>query len=43
MSRVGPESARTARLPDRVLELIAEAEGPAEFAHLDDEVKDWKP
>jgi prevent-host-death family protein len=30
-------------LPDYVLELIAKAKTPQEFAHLDDEVKDWKP
>ncbi len=30
-------------LPDYVLELIAKAETPQEFAQLDDEVKDWKP
>jgi prevent-host-death family protein len=30
-------------LPDEVLELIAKAEIPADLAHLDDELKDWKP
>jgi prevent-host-death family protein len=34
---------RSEDLPDEVLELIATAEYPAEFAHLDDELKDWKP
>ncbi|QUD87604.1 type II toxin-antitoxin system Phd/YefM family antitoxin [Phenylobacterium montanum] len=31
---------QSAELPDRVLELIAEAEVPAEYAHLDDELAD---
>ncbi len=34
---------RSEDLPDHVLELIAKAETPPEFAYLDDEVKDWKP
>jgi prevent-host-death family protein len=34
---------RSEDLPDRVLELIARAEVPAEHAELDDELKDWKP
>ncbi len=34
---------RSEDLPDHVLELIAKAETPAEFAYLDDEIKDWKP
>jgi PHD/YefM family antitoxin component YafN of YafNO toxin-antitoxin module len=34
---------QSADLPDRVLELIASAEVPAEYAHLDDELKDWTP
>ena len=34
---------QSADLPDRVLELIAEAEIPAEYAHLDDELADWTP
>jgi PHD/YefM family antitoxin component YafN of YafNO toxin-antitoxin module len=33
----------SAELPDRVLELIALAEIPAEFAHLNEELKDWTP
>jgi PHD/YefM family antitoxin component YafN of YafNO toxin-antitoxin module len=33
----------SAELPDRVLELIAQAQVPAEFAALDDELKDWTP
>ncbi len=32
-----------ADLPDRVLELIAQAEVPAEFGHLNDELDDWTP
>ena len=32
---------QSADLPDRVLEAIAQAQVPAEFAHLDDELKDW--
>jgi PHD/YefM family antitoxin component YafN of YafNO toxin-antitoxin module len=32
---------QSADLPDRVLELIARAEVPAEYAPLDDELKDW--
>ncbi|HUZ11702.1 MAG TPA: type II toxin-antitoxin system prevent-host-death family antitoxin [Caulobacteraceae bacterium] len=31
---------RSSELPDRVLELIARAEVPAEFAGLDDELED---
>jgi prevent-host-death family protein len=31
---------QSADLPDRVLELIAQAEVPGEFAHLDSELKD---
>jgi PHD/YefM family antitoxin component YafN of YafNO toxin-antitoxin module len=31
---------QSADLPDRVLELIAEAEVPAEWAHLDGELED---
>ncbi len=34
---------RSEDLPDEVLELIAKAETPPEFAHLDHEVKDWTP
>jgi len=34
---------QSADLPDRVLELIAQAEVPAEYAHLDDELEDWTP
>ncbi len=34
---------RAEDLPDAILDLIAEAEVPAEFAYLDDELKDWKP
>jgi len=34
---------RPEALPDDVLELIAKAEVPAEFAYLDDETKDWTP
>ena len=34
---------RTEELPDEVLELIAKSEYPAELAHLDDELRDWKP
>jgi prevent-host-death family protein len=34
---------RSEDLPDRVLELIAQAEVSAEQADLDDELKDWKP
>jgi len=34
---------QSADLPDRVLELIAQAEVLAELAHLDDELKDWTP
>jgi len=34
---------QSADLPDRVLELIAQAEVPAEYAHLNDELKDWTP
>ena len=32
-----------ADLPDEVLRLITLAEVPAEFAHLDEELKDWMP
>jgi prevent-host-death family protein len=34
---------RSEDLPDEVLERIAKAEVPAEFAYLDDEVEDWTP
>ena len=34
---------QSADLPDRVLELIAQAEVPAEYAHLNEELKDWTP
>ncbi len=34
---------RAEDLPDELLELIAKAELPAEFAYLDDELKDWTP
>ena len=34
---------QSADLPDSVLELIAQAEVPAEFAHLDGELEDWTP
>lgn len=34
---------QSADLPDRVLELIAQAEVSAENAHLDAELKDWTP
>ena len=34
---------RTEDLPDEALELIAKAEIPAEFADLDEELKDWTP
>jgi prevent-host-death family protein len=34
---------QSADLPDTVLELIAAAEAPPEFAPLDDETRDWKP
>lgn len=34
---------QAADLPDSVLELIAQAEVPDEFAHLDDELKDRAP
>jgi len=34
---------QSADLPDRILELIAQAEVPAEYAHLNDELKDWTP
>jgi PHD/YefM family antitoxin component YafN of YafNO toxin-antitoxin module len=34
---------QSADLPDSVLELIARAEVPAEFAHLDGELEDWTP
>jgi prevent-host-death family protein len=34
---------RAEDLSDEVLALIAKAETPAEFTHLEDEVKDWKP
>ena len=34
---------QSADLPDRVLELIAQARVPAEYSHLDDELKDWTP
>jgi prevent-host-death family protein len=30
-------------LTDEELELIAQAEIPSEYAHLNDELKDWKP
>ena len=33
----------SAELPDRVLELIAQAEVPAEYAQLNEELKDWTP
>lgn len=34
---------QSADLSDRVLELIAQAEVPAEHAHLDSELEDWTP
>jgi guanyl-specific ribonuclease Sa len=34
---------RAEDLPDEALELIARSEYPADFAYLDDELKDWKP
>ena len=34
---------QSADLPDAVLELIARAEVPAEFAHLNEELNDWAP
>ena len=34
---------QSADLPDSILELIARAAVPDEFAHLDSEVKDWTP
>jgi len=33
----------SADLPDRVLELIAQADVPAEYAHLNEELKNWTP
>ncbi len=34
---------RAGELNDEEIVLIAEAEVPAEHAHLDDELKDWRP
>ena len=34
---------QSAELPDAVLQLIAQAEVPAEYAHLDEDLKDWTP
>ena len=34
---------RTGELSDQDLALIAKAEVPAEHAHLDEELKDWRP
>jgi PHD/YefM family antitoxin component YafN of YafNO toxin-antitoxin module len=34
---------RTGELSDEDLALIAKAEVPAEYAHLDEELKDWRP
>jgi prevent-host-death family protein len=34
---------RSEELPDRVLDLIAQAEAPAEYGHLNEEAEDWKP
>ena len=34
---------RTGDLSDEDIELIAKAEVPAEYAHLDEELKDWRP
>ena len=34
---------RTGDLSDEDIALIAKAEVPAEYAHLDEELKDWRP
>jgi PHD/YefM family antitoxin component YafN of YafNO toxin-antitoxin module len=34
---------RTGELSDEDIALIAKAEVPAEHAHLDEELKDWRP
>jgi hypothetical protein len=34
---------RPGDLSDEVLDLIAKAEVPAEYAYLDEELKDWRP
>jgi prevent-host-death family protein len=34
---------RTGDLPDADIERIAKAEVPVEHAHLDEELKDWRP
>jgi len=34
---------RAGELTDEEIALIAKAEVPAEYAHLDEELKDWRP
>ena len=34
---------RVGQLTDQEIALIANAEVPAEYAHLDEELKDWRP
>jgi hypothetical protein len=34
---------RTGDLDDEEMALIAKSEVPAEYAHLDEELKDWRP
>lgn len=45
-ARLKRRDRRVVRLEDfteKEMKLIAQAEVPAEYAHLDDELRDWKP
>jgi prevent-host-death family protein len=43
LSRRDRRVLRAGELTDEEVALIAKAEVPAEHAHLDDELKDWRP
>jgi PHD/YefM family antitoxin component YafN of YafNO toxin-antitoxin module len=43
LSRRDRRVIRAGELSDEEVALIAKAEVPAEHAHLDDELKDWRP
>jgi hypothetical protein len=43
LKRHGRRVVRTGDLTDADVQSIAKAEVPAEHAHLDEELKDWRP
>jgi prevent-host-death family protein len=43
LKRRDRRAVRAGELTDEEVALIAKAEVPAEYAHLDEEIKDWRP